>query len=125
MKKYFSLFLALVMLVTAIPFGALTASAASTKGDGNGDGQVTAMDARLALRYVAGLETLTNEQIRTLDLDGNAKLTAIDARMILREVAGLSNDIEVDTDQMNDILGVFGYKYDAEQNIYYTVDHTF
>ena len=120
MKKYFSLFLALVMLVTAIPFAALTVSAAAPSGDGNGDGKVTAMDARLALRYVAGLETLTDNQIHEMDLDGNAKLTAIDARMILREVAGLSNDIETDAEEMQEILGLFGYKYDAEQNIYYT-----
>ena len=120
MKKYFSLFLALVMLVTAIPFAALTASAAVPTGDGNGDGKVTAMDARLALRYVAGLETLTDNQIHEMDLDGNARLTAIDARMILREVAGLSNDIETDADQMRDILRLFGYEYDEEQNVYYT-----
>lgn len=120
MKKYFSLLLALVMLVTAIPFASLTASAAAPTGDGNGDGQVTAMDARLALRYVAGLEDLTDNQIKALDLDGNAKISAIDARMILREVAGLSNDIETDSEQMRSILRLFGYEYDEEQNVYYT-----
>lgn len=119
MKKYFSLFLALVMLVTAIPFAAITASAA-TLGDGNGDGQVTAMDARLALCYAAGLEELTDEQIKALDLSKDAKVSAIDARMILRQVAGLSNDIDVDSEEMLSILRVFGYEYDAEQNVYYT-----
>ena len=121
MKKYFSLFLALVMLVTAIPFVAISSYAANIKGDGNGDGQVTAMDARLALRYVAGLEkNLTDSQIKALDLSGDAKITAVDARMILRQVAGLSNDIDTDADQMRDILRLFGYEYDADQNIYYT-----
>ncbi len=119
MKKYFSLFLALVMLVTAIPFTAITAYAAAT-GDGNGDGQVTAMDARLALRYVAGLEELSYEQTKALDLSADGKVSAIDARMILREVAGLSNDIEADSDELRDILRLFGYEYDAEQNVYYT-----
>ena len=121
MKKYFSLFLALVMLVTAIPFAAITASAADIKGDVDGNGQVTAIDARYILRYVAGLETLNDSQLAVADMDKNDEVTAIDARFILRQVAGLSNGIyEVDTEQMNDILAVFGYKYDKSQDIYYT-----
>ena len=122
MKRYFSLFLALVMLVTAIPFAAITASAADVlKGDVDGNGQVTAIDARYILRYVAGLETLSEKQLEAADMDKNDQASAIDARFILRQVAGLSNGIyEVDTEQMNDILSVFGYKYDKEQDIYYT-----
>ncbi len=120
MKKYFSLFLALVMLVTAIPFAALTASAADVKGDGNDDGQVTAVDARIALQYVAGLTTLDEEKLDLLDMDNNGKVTAIDARMILRQVAGLSNGIEVDTEETRKILKLFGYIYDEDQDIYYT-----
>ncbi len=121
MKRYFSLFLALVMLVTAIPFAAITASAADLKGDINNDGQVTAIDARYILRYVVGLETLSDNQLKAADMDKNDSVTAIDARFILRQVAGLSNGIyEVDTEQMNDILRLFGYKYDKEQDIYYT-----
>ncbi len=126
MKRYFSLFLALVMLVTAIPFAAITASAADViKGDVDGNGQVTAIDARFVLRHVAGLlegeEALTKEQLEAADMDKNDEVTAIDARFILRQVAGLSNGIyEVDTNVTNDVLGVFGYKYDASQDIYYT-----
>ena len=121
MKKYFSLFLALVMLVTAIPFAAITASAADLKGDVDGNGQVTAIDARYILRYVAGLETLSDSQLALADMDKNDTVTAIDARFILRQVAGLSNGIyEVDSEQMRDILNLFGYKYDKSQDIYYT-----
>ncbi len=122
MKRYLSLFLALVMLITAIPLAGITASAADlAKGDVNGDGQVTAMDARSVLRYVAGLETLNDAQLKAADLDKNDEVTAIDARFILRQVAGLSNGIlDVDTETTNDILGKFGYVYDEDQNIYYT-----
>lgn len=122
MKKYISLLLALVMLVTAIPFAVFTGSAAALMGDGNGDGQVTAMDARLVLQYVAGLTTLTEEQKSVLNLSGDNYVSAIDARMILMEVAGLGDDEDapLDSEQMREILGLFGYKYDAEQNIYYT-----
>ena len=126
MKRYFSLFLALVMLVTAIPFAAMTASAADVlKGDVDGNGQVTAIDARYILRHVAGLlegdEVLDERALDAADMDKNNEVTAIDARFILRQVAGLSNGIyEVDTDTTKDILNVFGYKYDEEQDIYYT-----
>lgn len=122
MKRYFSLFLALVMLVTAIPFASLTASAADVlKGDVDGNGQVQAIDARYILRYVAGLDVLSDTQKKAADMDKNDEVTAIDARFILRQVAGLSNGIyEVDTEVTNDILNIFGYKYDEEQDIYYT-----
>ncbi len=120
MKKYLSLVLALVMLVAAIPFACLSASAAGVKGDVSGDGQVTASDARMVLQNVAGLYEFTNEQVKLADLDGNGKANALDARMILRQVAGLPNDIETDADQMKEILRLFGYEYDEEQNVYYT-----
>ncbi len=122
MKRYFSLFLALVMLVTAIPFASLTASAADVlKGDVDGNGQVQAIDARYILRYVAGLDVLSDTQKEAADMNKDDEVTAIDARFILRQVAGLSNGIyEVDTEVTNDILNIFGYKYDKEQDIYYT-----
>ena len=126
MKRYFSLFLALVMLVTAIPFAAITASAADVLlGDVDGNGQVTAIDARYVLRHVAGLleddEALDSRALKAADYNKDDTVTAIDARFILRQVAGLSNGIyEVDTDQTKEILNLFGYLYDEEQDIYYT-----
>ncbi len=120
MKKLFSFVLALVMLITAVPFGALTASAIDTEdlvlGDGNGDGKMTALDARIALQIAAGLIEPTEEQMVTLDYNKDANVTALDARKILRSVAGLE-DYATNT---NDILELFGYKYDPVQNIYYT-----
>lgn len=59
------------------------------KGDVNGDGELTATDARMILRHVARIETLTLSQMTYADVNGDYKITAVDARKILRIVAGL------------------------------------
>lgn len=51
------------------------------KGDVDGDGKVTASDARLILRAAVGLETLDLERA---DVDGDGKITSADAREALR-----------------------------------------
>ncbi len=58
-------------------------------GDANGDGKVTATDARLVLQAVAGI--INNEDIifSNADTNNDKKLTASDARIILQIVAGL------------------------------------
>ena len=61
-----------------------------TPGDVNQDGKVTASDARLALRYSAKLQTLTNAQIKAADANSDGKVTAADARILLRYAAGLA-----------------------------------
>ena len=125
MKKYLSLVLALVMLLTAIPLTGITAFAA-VKGDGNGDGKVSSLDARLALQVAADLKTVSDEAKDALDMDENGKISSLDARKILQVVAGLddSNSDEdtdnTDQESLRDILRLFGYEYDASQNIYYT-----
>jgi len=53
-------------------------------GDVDGDGDVTAADARIALRASSKLITLTAEQITAADVDGCGEVTAADARQILR-----------------------------------------
>ena len=59
-------------------------------GDADGDGNVTARDARLALRYSAKLETLTRAQIDACSvLRHDGRVTAGDARRILRVSARL------------------------------------
>lgn len=57
-------------------------------GDVNGDGKVTAIDARWILQYTAGNKTLTDEQKASADVNNDGKITAIDARAILRQTAG-------------------------------------
>ncbi len=54
------------------------------KGDNNGDGMVTAEDARFALRTAVELETPTGWRLEACDVDGNEGVTAEDARVILR-----------------------------------------
>lgn len=58
-------------------------------GDLDGNGKVSADDARLALRFSAKLETPTALQENLADTDGNGKVTADDARKILRVCAKL------------------------------------
>ena len=59
------------------------------KGDVDGDGKVTAADARKALRASAKLEELTEEERAVADINGDGKVTAADAREILKESAGV------------------------------------
>ena len=54
------------------------------EGDLNGDGKVTAADAREALRAAAKLTTLLSPYFLAGDLDGDEKINASEARKILR-----------------------------------------
>ena len=56
------------------------------KGDADGDGKITAADARLILRAAVGLEEVSLERG---DMDGDGKITAADAREVLRDSVGL------------------------------------
>lgn len=51
------------------------------KGDADGDGKITAADARLILRASVGLEEVS---LDAGDVDGDGKITAADARQVLR-----------------------------------------
>lgn len=57
------------------------------RGDVDGDGAVRAADARLLLRYTAGLEYFMPEQTGVADANFDGLVTASDARSILRAVA--------------------------------------
>ena len=63
-------------------------------GDVNGDNQVLANDARLALRASAHLENLDARQFKAADVDGNGQVLANDARQILRYSAKLQNSFD-------------------------------
>ena len=60
-----------------------------TPGDIDGNGQILADDARLALRASAKLEELSEAQLLAADVDGNGQVLADDARQILRFSAKL------------------------------------
>ena len=88
-KSMLSLFLAAILLATCC---LIPARAAAAIGDIDGDGQVTAADARLALRYAVRLDAPTTTQRPVADADGDGDLTAADARLILRIAVGLDTD---------------------------------
>ena len=62
---------------------------ADIPGDVDGDGKISAADARTALRASVGTEKLTAEQMKRTDVDGDGKITASDARDILRKSVGI------------------------------------
>lgn len=82
----------------AVPTGAILKVTESTEyeivisGDVNGDGRVTAADARLTLRASVGLESLGNDtsEMKAADVNGKG-ITAADARLILRASVGLED----------------------------------
>lgn len=59
------------------------------KYDVNGDGYITADDARLALRASAQLENVSGVYAIAANVNGDNQITAEDARLILRRSAGL------------------------------------
>ncbi len=62
-----------------------------SKGDIDGDGNITAYDARQTLRAAVGLVTLSGMTFFAGDADRDEKITSNDARLILRASTGLEN----------------------------------
>lgn len=62
-------------------------------GDVDGNGEVTATDALLALRYSMEAVVLTEEQIMRGDLNGDGAITATEALIILRYSMGLADEL--------------------------------
>ncbi len=58
-------------------------------GDLNGDNNISAIDVRFALKYVAGLQTFTNKQLIAADMDNDGEVTAMDARAIMQKALEL------------------------------------
>ncbi len=89
MKKcILSLFTVCILIMTSL----FSVFASENKlGDVDGNGTITAADARLALRASVGLEKFSVKQIIAADVDGKSGLTASDARLILRASVGLEN----------------------------------
>lgn len=89
MKRFFSVVLIVVLIMSV---AIVTCSAAVRKGDINGDGRISAADARLALRYAAKIESLTVDQVTAAEVNQDNKITAADARKILRVSAKLETE---------------------------------
>ena len=62
-------------------------------GDVDGDGVITASDARLALRASVAIDSFDKEspQYKAANVDTQDELSAADARLILRASVGLEN----------------------------------
>ena len=69
----------------------------TVRGDVNGDGRLTAADARLTLRASARMERLSAYAFAEADFDGNGVITAKDARCLLRLSAKLDPTAPVTT----------------------------
>ena len=65
-----------------------------TLGDVNGDGQIDFLDAQLILKYDAGSEILTDDQINRSDVNGDGYVDFLDAQLILKFDAGLTDSLE-------------------------------
>ncbi|MBQ7960973.1 MAG: leucine-rich repeat protein [Clostridia bacterium] len=99
------------------------------KADINGDGKVTAADARLALRAAARIDVISGVYAYAADADGNGTISAGDARAILRKAAGLDESdkeaVPADFDRMSDLLAdMIDVEFDYETaDTAYVVDH--
>lgn len=60
------------------------------KGDVDGDGIVTVMDATLVQKYIVNLSTLTDSQIKIADVNGDGQITVVDATVIQKIVVNLA-----------------------------------
>ena len=58
-------------------------------GDVNGDGILTAVDARWALQAASGARELSSEQRKVADVNHDGRITAVDARWILQAASGV------------------------------------
>lgn len=88
-RKIHCIILAMIIaLILPITYAAASDSAPE-KGDANGDGRVTAADARLTLRFAAKLISAADINFEAADFDENGRITAADARKIIRVAAKL------------------------------------
>lgn len=93
MKKVLSFMLAILLLMSMLPTGALSVcaetTAAKTVGDLDQDGEITDWDGVLLARHLAGWSiTVVDEKI--LDIDGDGEITDWDGVMFDRHLAGWS-----------------------------------
>ena len=68
---------------------------ASSRGDVNGDGKITNLDALMLLQAINDLLNLDAEQFARADLNGDGVLTAAEALRILHYVSGKVGDLNM------------------------------
>lgn len=80
-----------IIMITGADSGKLVLAIINGKwilGDLDGDGEPTAIDALMILRFSGGRISLTDQQMNAGDIDGDGEPTAIDALRVLRFSAG-------------------------------------
>ncbi len=100
MKKIISVLLAIVLAFSCVVIACAAEDELSweeikmggKRGDVNRDDKITAVDALMVLKYVAGTQELTEKQLLRANMnnDSAGAVTAIDARWILQTAAGLT-----------------------------------
>ncbi|MBR5496722.1 MAG: trypsin-like peptidase domain-containing protein [Clostridia bacterium] len=85
--------LIVLCIVAVFAFG-ISASAAYL-GDVDGNGKITASDARSILRVAANIASFDADKKAMADINSDNKITASDARKVLRMAANLENKIEI------------------------------
>lgn len=94
MKRICTVFLLFALFCSLLTF----AQAATVRvGDADGDGDITARDARIALRLSVGLDKASYAAKIYADTDANGEITAKDARNLLRVSVGLESESELST----------------------------
>jgi len=91
--KAFSYVYPMMINYSAMPFPSLASlysvSPPVMKGDVNGDGQVTVVDALFVAQYTVGLMTLNTQQLAAADVNGDGQVTVADALFIAQYTVGL------------------------------------
>lgn len=84
-----ALLCALMLLYSAVP--AFAQDVTVLLGDADGDGAITAADARMVLRLSVGLDPATADRIMICDTNSDGKADAADARILLRVSVNLES----------------------------------
>ncbi len=84
-----------VMLCIIVIFSLTVCASAAYYGDVDGNGKITASDARVILRASAKIDSLDVDKVPVADVNGDNKITAADARKVLRMSARLEDLVEI------------------------------
>ncbi len=96
-RRLISVFCCAVLLLTALSGFATVDAARAIRGDFNGDGYLTTLDARQLLIRIVENEALTRAEKTVSDLNDDAAFTTADARKMLLMIVGDQTTSPVDT----------------------------